>query len=283
MARADRDIVLRRVKEKKRFKRLVWSYFILFLSAVLFLILVLLSHWERLAIEQIEISGNRAVESSEIDQIVRGSLGGNYFYTFSRRNIFSYPRSTMKQKLMAEIPYLGGVDFNITENILQVTVTEREPRALWCLESDCYYIDETGFVFSLAPNFSDNIFLKISGPGASDPVGTKPVALDLFSYIMNSAQLLPTVFLDQDLFEVQIFKVNIIDDRDYEFVLSQSLANEKIHWTLKFSRQNDFLRELDNLSTVLASENFQEEYRLSGGRLEYIDLRFGNKIFYLFD
>lgn len=282
MVRAGKDVVQGRVKEKKRQKRLLWSYVLIFLLAGIFLGLFFLSHWEKLAINQVIISGNRAVSTEEIEDIVISELAGNYFYTFSRRNIFSFPRFSIRENIMDSIPYIGDVAFDSGDNVLSVSVSEREPHALWCQEDQCYFIDQTGFAFALAPNFSDNIFLKISGPFRGDPVGAKPITGSLFNYITDSADLLPLVFKNQDLLEVEIFKVNIINRNDYEFILAQSQIDEKINWSLRFNRLNDFSRDLDNLATVLASEKFQEEYHQSGGYLEYIDLRFGNKIFYRF-
>ena len=280
------SLIKKRKQQRAQRRRLFKIYFWLFFYTFIFSSLVLLSHWPRFEVSKILVKGEQASSVDIITKITSENLVGNHFYLLSKRNLLLLPRRQIKQSIIEQIPLIGQVDIDTKRtgqvNHLFITVHERRPVALWCRLKECYFIDQTGFVFSLAPNFSDNILLKIYSQGVSDPLKTRPLAQADFVLLIKAGDILPDVLMQADILKAEVSKAVVTADKDYEFYITQILDGERREWKLLFDSQDDFAHLLSNLEAALATDDFQQDYLQKNGQLEYIDLRFGNKVFYKF-
>ncbi|MEX0918641.1 MAG: hypothetical protein WDZ85_01610 [Candidatus Paceibacterota bacterium] len=293
MARESRDIIRARQKQQARRLRLLKTYLWLFFYTFVFVGLVLLSQLDRLAVTDLAVRGEEAVSADKLKQTIRPLLAGNHFYLFSRRNVLLLPRAEIRQTAYRQFPRIGDLAIEVEDQTLILTVSERRPAALWCQAEECWYMDDSGFVFASAPDFSDNVFLKIHGsPVDADStetrlVGTSPLAtrpLELADLILlpTARTVLINTLQAAGLEQVEITKVTVTADHDYEFIIRQSVAEGPLTWRLLFDSRDDFDHSLANLTAALVSESFKREYEDKAGRLDYLDLRFGNKVFYRF-
>lgn len=280
------SLVKKRNQQRAQRRRLFKIYFWLFFYTSIFSGLILLSHWSRFEVSQSVIQGEQATSADVVSQRVIAILEGNHFYLLSKRNLWLLPRREIKQSILDQIPLIGEVEIDIKriaqKNHLIITVSERRPVALWCRFKECYFIDQTGFVFSPAPTFSDNVLLKIYSQGSSNPLKSRPLARSDFVLLIEAGEILPTVLAEAGILKAEVAKAVVTADQDYEFHIIQVLDSGRQEWKLLFDSRDDFTRLVSNLQAALITDGFQQDYLQKNGQLEYIDLRFGNKVFYKF-
>lgn len=127
------------------------------------------SQSDRWKVERVDISGAQAVESSAIEAFAREELKGNYYFVYARENSYLFPGREIEQGLLEMFPRLASARAEpIAPHAIAIKVSERKPYALWCgtahLETwfpsePCWFIDDTGFVFDRAPIFSDGVYV----------------------------------------------------------------------------------------------------------------------------
>lgn len=285
MAKVSGDIIKRHVQEKAERRRVTKLYFLLFFITFIFVGLVLLAHYDHLLVKKITIIGNQVVSSDEVFTLAQEQLTGNYFYLLPKSNIFLLPKRALKEQVIRVMPYVGDLESEVFDSgVLSLKITERKPTALWCDNADqCSFMDDTGFVFSSAPKFSDNVYLKLSDQVGESQIGRRPIDGAKFKVIFLTAETLPTVLRESGLEKAEVIKTIITFDKDYEFIVTQPLLNEKLEWTLRLPPNSEnFSHLLSNLKAALTAPEFKKDYTALAGRLDYIDLRFGNKVFYKF-
>ena len=114
-------------------------------------------------IKKVAIEGNSTLGSEELVSGVFGSVVGNYFFIFPKDNILLASSGEIEEKILGDFPRIRSLD--ISKNLpdsLSVKIEERKSAALLCKETDCYFLDESGFAFEKSPYFSGNIFIKFS-------------------------------------------------------------------------------------------------------------------------
>jgi len=233
-----------------------------------------------LQVEKIDISGNNLINSDDLIKKIKTNLEGKYFGLFPKANIFLIP----KDKILAELPE----EFKRIKKIsldkkyfgaIAVKLEERSNAVLFCEKEDCAYVDENGFVFEKAPYFSGAVFLKLieqrnsdSGENAKtidEYLGTNLIAENEFKKILEFADLARmdstrlAAKTGGGVSEVVLKKENI-----YEFYMNEG-------WKIILNDKNEPQNAYLNLITALDS-NIKDKRP----KLDYIDLRLGNKIYF---
>ena len=225
-----------------------------------------------IVINEITISGNSLITSDDILAEVKDILTDSYFGLFAKNNIFLYPEKKLQKTLAAAFPAIKSVRGNLENwQTLSLLVEERAPFALWCQSvpsTDCFYLDKDGLIFSPAPVFSDNIFLKFTGSLAS----TSPI--------------IGKNFLPVDEFHRITFFLDFLTPLDLTPTGLEAGADEyqiqlKNGGRLIINSTDDLSIILKNLETIFRSDNLKKMLA-HGGIIDYIDLRYGNKVFYKF-
>lgn len=250
------------------------GFFVLLFLLILSL-LIYLSRISRFHLNKIIIEGNSVTLESEIKETILRNTAGYYFKMFPRKNIFIYPKSRIKEDLMEEFKRIKSVELSIEDTEeLHITIKEREPDTLWCGlkkvdKSDCYFVDKDGYVYSKAPNFSGDVFFKVYGEvNGGGPIGgqflqqSKYQSLLFFKSAIEEALLKP----------VAVFKSI---DGDMEIYLDD---DSRIIYNL----EQDINRLATDLALILKNDSFLKEMAEKGTPLDYVDLRFGNKVYYKF-
>lgn len=216
-------------------------------------------------INKVTVIGGETIPHGEIEDIVKGRLDGAYLKIVPRRFAFTYPEVdiTDSVKKVERIKNLSVVRSGATEVV--VTFDEYVPHALWCKENQtdgCFFLDEGGYSFAAAPSLSGGSFLRMVTIGKDPALHTQ--AFDAQQY--KSAEEL-VVALAEAKWPVSRAEIDAAGDG---FLTVVGGGQFKI--TLKQSAKET----VDNLLTVLGSEKFAH---IKPGNFEYIDLRFGSKVF----
>ncbi|MCA9362312.1 hypothetical protein KC906_02970, partial [Candidatus Kaiserbacteria bacterium] len=146
-----------------------------------------------------------------------------------------------------------------------ITYDEYIPYALWCSEVNaaaCVFLDTTGYAFAMAPNLSGGAFMRFVTSGRVPEIG---------QVLLDEAQLSALVRLVALLAAQEWFISHIEIDQVGDVFLQVVGGGE-----LKVTAADDPDAVVENLLVVLASPEFTH---ITPGNFQYIDLRFGNKVF----
>jgi cell division septal protein FtsQ len=269
--------------------KILFSIFGLLLS---FGILVYISRLGSLNINDIEIVGNKVIETPAIKTIAEQQISGKYLRLFPKTNLLIYPKNNIKNELQDKFKRLQNIQISVkNNNVLQISVSERASKYIWCVvdgpipaeslvldtgSQKCFYLDEDGFVIDEAPFFSGDVYFKFYGPSSlliSSPQGSyfsrqNFKQLISFSNILDSLGLKPVAIYIGDNGDIEVFISNG----------SSALMGPRI----MFSADSDFQNVAENLETALTTEPLASEFKNKFSALQYIDLRYGNKVYYKF-
>jgi hypothetical protein len=277
---------------KKRKRRVLRNRAIFFSVSFLcvFVGLVFLSRWEKLLISNIEISGNKIVDTKLIKNVIDQELAGRYMWLFNKSNSFIYPRNALQYELTNKFKRLKDIKLEIKDlKTLHVSVSELEGKYTWCgeslplvtaidaLEDSCYFVDNAGYIFDNAPYFSGSVYFKFFGKiqnMENGPIG-RYFAPDYFESLVFFRDSIVDMGLKPYAFYVR-------DDGDIELYL-QSVVPLSSAPKIIFKGNSDIVKLVENLQSTVAVEPLKTDLKQKYNSLKYIDLRFGNKIYYKFE
>lgn len=261
----------KKIKEKRR-KRVLWST-----GAAVFIIgLILVLRMERLSISAIQVEGAQVITEEEVGRNVKETLSGSYLWLIPKSNVAIYPRLTVSRNLEKQFPRFNSVSLSLTgPTELLVTVTEREPYALYCPTalqapnaSGCFFLDREGFIFDEAPDFSGSVYFIYSllDP-ISDPKGKQFISPEEFASLSRFIERLTKLSFEPLSLE-----------RGAEETLLFIRGGARIVWKSK-----DNLEKLySNIESFFESEAVEENPDFMVN-LSLLDLRTENKVFYKFE
>lgn len=274
-----------RLKElKRKRRRVIWGKILLFLLgfSAIFISSVYLSRLDRLNISEIQINGNKIVDTEALKSVTQDSIAGKYFWLFPKTNIFYYPQNAIKNNIQAKYAGLKEINLSIKDNkILEVVVSERTPSYLWGgsvtpeLNSNsnqkCYFMDSTGYIFDEAPYFSGGVYFKFYGDNnlnIENPSGAyflkdKFIKIIAFKNIVENLGIKATALV-------------VDNNRDAHLLLSSKSTTSP---EIIFKIDSDLGKVAENLQAALSTEPLKSKFKNNYGALQYIDLRFGNKVY----
>ena len=227
-----------------------------------------ISYLPRFSIQAVEVEGAKAISASEISGFVRGELYDGTHPILSRSNIFLYPRAAIEKSVVDNFPRIRTVSISRPSPFAQTVtalVEEREAYARWCEGGDCYLIDDEGFIFSQASTSADTLrtsYIFTGTTGTTTPsIGQRFLA----GRIAGVLALLDR--LGQAGFPAQ--SVTVEGEQDFSIRLLQG-------FDIRTSFGEDVDSVVKNLQLVLSSDPLDGK----ASELEYVDLRFGNRVYY---
>ncbi len=243
------------------------------------------THANRYLIKDVTVVGTKAVLPEEVKTKVETSINSSRFFILPKRNIFLYPRNNLKEMLARDFPRLNDIDVHIENKNLVVTVTEREPAYLWCGQTipttratafagTCYFVDETGFIFSQAPQFSDAVYPKIYTTLSNGEQSIGQFAMDK-EVIVRVATFAREI--TNAMFKPSAFSVTSEGD-----VLLLLYRDSDVAPEVRYNPTHDPISDAVGFNTAVTSEPLKSKLAKSFAVLEYIDVRFPNKVFYKF-
>lgn len=259
-----------RLHKKKRRKLLLKIAGVFLLLTALVAGVSWLSRLKMLNLSTIQVEGNAAVAAEDIEVIAKQHLEGMIYYLFPRSNKFLYNKDRILQDIVTTIPRIKEVELSVKGQTLVVRVLERAPAYTWCtgsprkVKQDCYFIDNAGFIFSKAPTFSGNAYVAFYGLVQSEtPIG--------------STYLDKKTFLNLDGI-IEFFKLK-------EIPTYALLASSNGNFELYFEQGGKLIFKSTQASTTVTSnvELFMRDTKMLTAAqlpmLEYLDVRFGNKLY----
>ena len=226
-----------------------------------------LSYADRLSIGGITIAGTKDVPLKLVRAYVETKLYDGTRPLFSRDNIFLYPKASIEKSVISFFPRIRSADISretFLANALTVTVAERQSFAFWCSDAvKCYEMDEGGFVFADSPTSTPHMGIVFRGglSASTTPIGETylpthfPGILELFKRLREAG------FAPEG--------ATVLDDQDFSVSFDEGFI-------LRASFGSDATALVRNLQLALSAEPLRGKVN----KLEYVDLRFGNRVYY---
>ncbi len=269
------------LRKRQRQQRALKSLGVFFIALLFSGAIIWGANNNSLIIINVNVSGAKVIDPKLIENTVQDVLSGYYFYFFPKANSLIYPREKVLEKVLEKFPRLSDAGINFVNfNTIKINVVERIPYGLLCedatkiaTEQTCYFFDDTGYIFDIAPKFFGTIYFTIFGP------------IYAFENSVATSPLKGTIFED-GVFE----KIATLRDK---------LASQKIETTrmvvrksgvvdlymenggrIVLSTAQDFESMFSNFIIALDSKKKEENFDMKN--IEYIDTRFNNRIYFKF-
>lgn len=264
---AEQKYVSDTLKKKKKTVRRVKTYLFVVLFAILIVAIILVLRIQSIQIKTVNISGNAFVTTGEINAKANTVLDSNYLFVIPKRNIFLFPKGELVSKIK-ENPAI--IDVQVNKDLfdtISIEVTEQNKEAIYCTtfeRADCYFINKEGYLYSK------------TGDG---------VALDqeIIVYLEGEPKKLKDTILDSELYGNMIAFIKSTSRSGIAISSVYAKSDGVIEFNttsgarLLVSKYDDLERDFSNFMALFEKEVLTIE-QLAG--IDYIDLRFGNKVFY---
>lgn len=233
-------------------------------------------------ISSVVFTGNKNIEQQELLDFVQSQLDGNYPLFIPHSNRLVYPHDRIRDGLLTQFPRLKNVEIDAQGmHELHITLEERDPVALICEgfheENElvphntadenssaevCSFVDEYGFAFAKAPQFSTGVYMKYYGTTTLETAEFK--RLQTFADGILRAGLLPLgILIDQD--------------GTYELYIKNKDLSEAVVY---FDDRVPFSKTLSNL-VAFWNTTTSKKKNATTTNFDSINLRFGNTIYYV--
>lgn len=246
-----------------------------------------ISQNDRWRVEQIRVEGTNESDRNRLILFTKEKLKGDYLLVYARENSYLFPEREIEKGILQEFPRLKDAKVKrVDKHTLLVSVAEREHFALWCgvefspvnILENCWSIDTTGFVFERAPTFSTGVYFEVYGTLERAREDT-PLRAILprgdFEFVVAFMQELQKE-------HISLLRIFIKSDGEYGIVIHSSERYPMLRDTeILFKDGQDTGILIKNLLVALPVQFSTGS--ASKKKLLYIDLRFGNKVFFGFE
>lgn len=238
----------------------------------------------RYRIDSISVTGGTEDTRQRVSQFLSAELHGTFWNGIPKSEYFFVSPKKLILAVQNNFPEIQSI--SIEKQFAKMLIVSFEERLAWGIycggisyagssavsttsESavdldgvNCVYVDSRGFAFSSAPYLFGSITKKIFSDNPDVGIGSSPVSLELLSFYDGI----------RDVYSEFSLPVTALA------MSTESLKDIRLYsgsWYAIFDRQAD----VGKLRPVIQGL-FKNELAEKFDRLEYIDLRFGNKVFY---
>lgn len=249
------------------YKYHLWAFGVLFVVLCTYISVSYVSHSEALRIKSVEVTGTTLVKKEEVLARVHKILAGTRWGSIAKNTLYTMPRAAIERDILDTYTQIASVEIGreFIANKLTITVTEHQIYAAWCaIGSDsCYYINRDGYIF---------------GPAQYDPARTRwysDMSNDPLQASIGGDYMQTMVALVDGLQAKGISVPSVeIEAEGKELRISVAPSNES--W---YIRTRTDVPATDTLRYIFAGL-VSKDVTAIRGELEYIDARFGNRLFY---
>lgn len=257
------DTLKRKKKKVKKIKTgLIVGAILICVGAFVYLLQI-----PAFAISKIQITGTMFVSQEEIEQKTKGLLEERLVWIIPRSNIFLFSKNKLEEKIK-ENPAVVSV--RIRKHFfktLSIEIQEQEKEMIYCTsfeKTECFYINKQGFLYGqvtdiIIPEQEIIIYNLKESKKIKDTLIEESIYQDIVLFIKNSAR-----------HNIRIGEVHLKQDDVVEFVSRE-------HMRIITSIYDEFGKDFANLIALLEQAVVTPE---QFSNIDYIDLRFGNKVFY---
>lgn len=262
-------------REKFAFFRAFYIFFYYLLAISFFGVVVYALFFSPfLAVDRIEISGIQELNLEDVKKASENSYGGEYLGIAPKKNLLIFPVRKTKKTLLDSFKKIKNVSIEKKfPNFVEIKIQERKSLVIWCEGEKCFIVDENGDAFEQVGLDSrevleNNLVKVISGNVKNIAEGEKILEVGKVEFLNNFKDIL------QKKSGVEFSGEVRMQSHMAEEVILKTVQG----WNVYVSAIIPLEKSASTLKIFLDKEISSEDF----GRLEYVDLRVENKIFYKF-
>jgi cell division septal protein FtsQ len=275
-------------RQRFQFKPMVVINLILLMGIGGFIYFFIFSNFYN--VTDIQVSGNEVIATDDVLDITGQYLSQNQLFIMKNRNIFLFSKNAIKKRLN-EVIILEDLKVDkILPNTIKLTLVEKNSAIKWLSNDNEYLLDNQGQIIKrYYVSATPQIFVVQPGNNVSN---TTPVAsneskfiklrnlanqpVNLGDYVIKAENAGFILELANKIKDVEYLKFTEIDlPNAYPQYLSVIMAGD---WQIQFNLLDSVSVQLNRLNLLIDQKIKKENLN----RLEYIDLRLGESIYYKF-
>ncbi len=260
-------------KKSRKEKLYLWRR-----RVVLFFILITAVGWVWLffyspyfKIEKIEILGLEQIDKNEIKAIVDSQLFNRRFLIFRQSNIFIFDEKSLSKNINAKY-FLNNLAINKDlPSTLIIQIKEKTSKLIWVTNNKNYYLDLSGTVIgevaALPTAETEGVSSAKNLPIIYDESNKE---VNIGEKVLEESRVLAVIELTERILQFTGVEIDF-----YKLINGIELrAITKEGWYILFADDNieNQLKKLD----LILKEKIKEKRK----NLEYIDLRFEDRVYY---
>ena len=220
---------------------------------------------ESFTVSTITAEGGVTIDAQEVKSAVETELAGTYLGLVPKRFAFFYPEEKVLARV-AQVERIKDVNVERVSNTeVAVTYDEYIPDTLWCSlkeEDKCLFLDEDGYAFAPAPVLRGESVVRYHTLERDIEQKAQPFLPVDYATTKEFTKLLRDI-------DWYVTKIEVSSTRDAFYTIA---GGGELRTTLTEAAATPF----DNLAAILGSEEFGD---IVPGKFQYIDLRFGSRVF----
>ncbi len=234
------------------------------------------SYMPRFTFQHVTVTGTATLDPTVMQKFVEGELEKKNRGFISGRNIFIFTFRPLERIITAYNPIAKSAhvtrDTSLGNGII-VDIEERSAYARWCATSGaCYKIDESGLVFApLGPTPTSSLASAYIFGGALSTTTPESLAEAPLGETFAGGHFSGILSLLKGLGQNGHVAYGATLQNEQDFFIP---LEEGFYIKASYGENPDML--VKNLNLVLTSDALKDK----AADLEYVDLRFGNKVYY---
>jgi hypothetical protein len=235
-------------------------------------------------VRSFEISGAQTMPTEDIKTASSNFISGSNFFVVPKSNILFLNKNQLASALLSKFGRLQKVDVskNFFGGKIDLKITERKPDYVWCsVHYDCYYMTSDGFIFEkINESLSDS---QIAGTTSGSPLtlSTEIAGKIIFKGEIESDPLMKKfstpgkMKIYSDFIAslknrgINVYSINIESP-------DKATASTDLCEIIFNPEATDLNSAAEN--AILLIKDIKS--KKPSAQFEYLDVRFGNKIFY---
>jgi hypothetical protein len=230
-----------------------------------------------LQVKNFEIIGTESILSKNIKNIALNFISGNKFFVIPKSNIFLLDKDKLAAAMLADFGRMEkvGIKKQFLSRSVKLAVEERQADYLWCSKTDeCFFMTKEGLIFEKA-GYSGSDFLTSSASWA------EPKNKMIFWGNLEGDPIMKN-FASPDAMQNYLKLVEAFRISKFEIVSIKIESGDK---AVAKSNIGDIIFNPEEADLSLIAQNailLINEIRAKNSSVwfNYIDTRFGNKMFY---
>lgn len=252
-----------RIAKRQKAKKYISLFLKISLPVVFVAGFVFLLRADFLQVKNFEVLGIETLQPEDVKNTAKNFTSGARFFLVPRSNIFLLNKDKLAAALLANFSRLEKVAVNkqFLSKSIKLSLTERKVDFLWCsMQDECFFMDKSGLIFEKAENIDNKIIFR--GVLEENPLMRNLATLEKMQNYLRLIEVLRNAGLE-------ISSINIESS-------DRAIAKTKI---------GDIIFHPEEADLSLAGENAillinEIRNKNPSALFQYIDARFGNKIFY---